>query len=77
MRLRLGDVIRLIKQKLTSDDHDWHLLSAFFLSSYMLFLWRIDIPSSSNSAFDTHIFLKVGSDARMLPPIQVEYFLKK
>ena len=30
-------------------------------------------PSSSYSFFDTHIFLKVSREARMEPPIQVEY----
>ena len=30
-------------------------------------------PSSSYSLLDTHIFLKVSNDAKMLPPIHVEY----
>jgi hypothetical protein len=38
-----------------------------------VFLWIARCPSSSYSLFDTHIFLKVSSDARIEPPIQVEY----
>lgn len=30
-------------------------------------------PSSSNSFFDTHIRLNVSKDAKIEPPIQVEY----
>ena len=35
----------------------------------------MDGPDSSYSCFDIHIFWKVDSDARIEPPIQVEYFL--
>ncbi|PSN32949.1 hypothetical protein C0J52_22552 [Blattella germanica] len=38
-----------------------------------VFLWIARCPSSSYSRFETHIFLKVSSDAKIEPPIQVEY----
>ena len=41
--------------------------------SQKVFRWIALWPSSSYSLFDTHIFLKVSRDDRMLPPIQVEY----
>jgi hypothetical protein len=38
-----------------------------------VFLWIARCPSSSYSLLDTHIFLKVSRDARIEPPIHVEY----
>jgi hypothetical protein len=38
-----------------------------------VFLWIARCPSSSYSLFDTHIFLNVSRDARIEPPIHVEY----
>lgn len=35
--------------------------------------WITLCPSSSYSRFETHIRLKVSSDAKIEPPIQVEY----
>ncbi len=59
-----------------------HSLLEFFFGHHLgttspdppqnVFRWMARCPSSSYSRLDTHIFLKVSSEARMLPPIQVE-----
>jgi hypothetical protein len=68
--------ISAAKTKAKCPQHDMEAMTALNVQPTLLqnvFLWIARCPSSSYSLFDTHIFLKVSSDARIEPPIQVEY----
>lgn len=56
-------------------DQSWMMIAPTVQSTSLqnVFRWTARCPSSSYSLFDTHIFLKVSRDARIEPPIQVEY----
>jgi hypothetical protein len=56
-------------------DQSWMMITPNVQSTSLqnVFRWTARCPSSSYSLFDTHIFLKVSRDARIEPPIQVEY----